>query len=138
MDPNYLWALWQLTGAYTEKGMFDRAFTTLEKALALSGRSPTTLASLGSAYAKSGRRTEAEKLLTELTELSKRSYVSPIHLASLQISLGNKDQAFEWLEKAYQERSNGMAYLNVWPGDNQPIRSDPRFHDLRRRVGLAP
>ena len=135
MDPNFVWALWQLGIAYTEKGLFDQAIATLEKAVTLSGRNPTMLAWLGNAYVKSGRRAEAQELLNELTELSKQRYISPFSLVLLHFNLGNKDQAFAWLEKAYQERSNGMAYLNVDRGFD-PLRSDPRFQDLLRRVGL--
>ncbi|MCI0692011.1 protein kinase [candidate division KSB1 bacterium] len=135
VDPNFVWALWQLGSAYIEKAMYTEAIAVSEKAVTLSSRSPLIVASLGDAYAKSGRRAKAQELLNELSELSKQRYIPPISLALIHISLGSKDQAFEWLEKAYQERSNGMAYLGVWSGWD-PLRSDPRFIVLLKKMGV--
>jgi len=73
--------------------------------------------------------------LNELLELNKTRYVTPAALVNVYIGLGDKEQAFAWLEKAYQERSNFLAYLKVFPIID-PLRSDPRFADLVRRVGL--
>jgi hypothetical protein len=70
-------------------------------------------------------------------ELNRRRYVTPAAMANVYIGLGNKDLAFFWLEKAYLERSNYMAYLNVLPFIDS-LRSDPRFDDLLRRIGLGP
>ena len=81
------------------------------------------------------KKNEANKILNELLEMNKRRYVTPAALANLYIGLDNKDQAFFWLEKAFQERSNYLAYLKVFP-ILDPLRSDPRFADLVRRVGL--
>jgi hypothetical protein len=75
-------------------------------------------------------------VLKELLDLQRRRYVSPPALANVYIGLGDKDQVFFWLEKAYQERSNYMAWLKVFPL-HDPLRSDPRFDDLLRRIGLA-
>ena len=83
----------------------------------------------------SGNTFQARKLLRELMDLQKQRYVSPAALGLLNISLGEKERAFEWLEKAYQERSNFMAYLGVNPVVD-PLRSVPRFQDLLRRIGL--
>jgi hypothetical protein len=87
-------------------------------------------------YGRAGRKAEANKILNELLELSQRRYVTPPALANVYIGLGDKDQAFFWLEKAYQERSYYLAFLKVFPGDDS-LRSDPRFADLLRRMGLA-
>lgn len=135
-DPNFLWALWQLGQAYTYKSMFEEATRTLEKAGTLSGRSPAVLGMLAYAYGVAGRAGEARKLLKKLTELSKREYVPPASVAWGNFGLGDRDQAFEWMEKAYQERSNALAYLGVWPVVD-PFRSDPRFRSLLRRIGLT-
>jgi hypothetical protein len=83
----------------------------------------------------SGNTLQARKLLRELMDLQKQRYVSPGAIALLYICLGEKDRAFEWLEKAYQERANSMAYLGVEPLVD-PLRSDRRFQDLLRRIGL--
>ena len=87
------------------------------------------------AYGLAGRKAEASKILNELLELNETRYVTPAALVNVYIGLGDKEQAFVWLEKAYQERSNYVAYLKVFP-ILDPLRSDPRFADLVRRVGL--
>ena len=134
LDPNYAWAHWFLGLSYIQKSMFAEAIASLEKAAVLS-KSPTHVAWLASAYAMSGNTLRARKLFRELMDLQKQRYVSPGAIAFLNITLGEKERAFEWLEKAYQERSNGMAYLGVDPFVD-PLRSDPRFQDLLRRIGL--
>ena len=90
---------------------------------------------LADCYNSLGRKPEATKILNELLELNKHRYVTPAALANVYIGLGDKDQTFVWLEKAYEERSNYLAYLKVFPIVD-PLRSDPRFTDLIRRVGL--
>jgi tetratricopeptide (TPR) repeat protein len=90
---------------------------------------------VGYAYAVAGRRPEAEKILDQLEQLSHERWVNPMDVATIYSGLGDRERAFEWLEKAYRERSTWLIYLNVdrfW----DPIRSDPRFADLVRRVGL--
>jgi len=86
-------------------------------------------------YSLAGRHDEARKLLGELEALSKRKYVPPFFIAAVYIGLGEKDRAFEWLEKVYQERSPNLVNLKVQPLFD-PIRSDPRFVNLLQRVGL--
>ncbi len=86
-------------------------------------------------YALAGRRAEAQNLLDELTKLAEHRYVTPVALANIHIGLGNKDQAFAWFEKAYHERSYYMTWIKVM-AIVDPLRSDPRFTDLLRRVGL--
>jgi len=137
IDPNFAQAHGRLGGTYLQESMFDQAIAELESAVTLSGSSPAAVGFLAHAYAMSGRRAEAEKLLNELTQLSKQRYVSPTAIAVVHIGLGDWDQAFEWLEKAYRERSNSMVYLRVDPLFD-PLRSDPRFVDLVRRVGFPP
>jgi hypothetical protein len=88
-------------------------------------------------YGLAGRKADANKILNELLELNRRRYLTPPALANVYIGLGDKDQAFFWLEKSYQERSHYLAYLKVFPGVDS-LRSDPRFDDLVRRLGLAP
>jgi Flp pilus assembly protein TadD len=90
---------------------------------------------LGLMYGLAGRKGEATQVLNELLELNERRYVTPAALAYVYVGLGDKDRAFVWLEQAYQERSNYIAYLKVNPIVDS-LRSDPRFADLVRRVGL--
>ena len=95
------------------------------------------VAALGHAYALAGKRDEALKVLDELKELSKEKRVSPGDMALLYTGLGQREQALEWLEKAYEERCGDLAYLKVDPRFDS-LRSDPRFQNLLRRIGLPP
>src|SRR5262249_50239374 len=116
-------------------GRFAEAIAAFEKAAALS-RTSGALGFLGMCYGLAGRKAEANHILNELLELNRSRYVSPPAVANVYIGLGDKDQAFFWLEKGYQERSYYLAYLNVFPEDDS-LRSDPRFDDLLRRMRLA-
>ena len=121
--------------AYEQKGMHKEAIEAFQKTLTVFDRIPW-IASLGHAYATSGRRAEALKIIAELKQQSKRRYVSPFHIGAIYQGLGEKDLAFEWFEMAYQDRSNLLPGLRMEPEfDN--IRKDPRFRDLLRRIGLA-
>src|SRR5262245_13909679 len=133
-DPNHYQAHYILGRAYAAKGQLEEAVATLEKATVLSRRAPGALGFLGMAYGLAGRKDEANKVLGELLNLNRRGYVTPVAVANVYIGLGAKDQAFEWLEKAYQERSYYLAYLKVSPAAD-PLRADPRFDDLLRRIG---
>ena len=91
---------------------------------------------LGHAYAVSGNRAEAQKVLDHLKGLSAHSYVSPYSSAVIYAGLGEKDQAFAWLERAYQERSYFMAVYLTTDARLDSLHADSRFVELRRRVGL--
>ena len=106
----------------------------LEKARTLE-KSPLVMGHLGYYYAKTGRRDEARKLIEELQVLSKSRYVAAYWLAVIYAGLNEKDQAFTWLEKAYQDRSWWLVWLKTDPKVDG-LRSDPRFADLMHRVGL--
>jgi tetratricopeptide (TPR) repeat protein len=135
LDPNFAHAHWQLGRAYEQKGMYEEAIAELQKAITLSGSSPVMVAALGHAYAVSGKSGKALKILDELKASSQRSYIPPSSLAAIDTGLGQKDQAFAWLQKAYEERDMWLGFLKVDP-DFDSLRSDPRFEDLLRRIGL--
>ena len=135
MDPNAYQAYWFLGHIYAFNGQLDEAIVASEKAVSLSGRAPSALGMLGLVYGLAGRRGEATEVLNELLEHNERRYVNAAAVAFVYIGLGDKDQAFVWLEKAYQERSHFLAWLKVNPIADS-LRSDPRFADLVRRVGL--
>jgi eukaryotic-like serine/threonine-protein kinase len=135
MDPNNYQAYWFLSHIYAFNGQLDEAVAASEKAVSLSRKAPGALGMLGLVYGLAGRRGEATEVLNELLEHNERRYVTPVALAWVYIGLGNKDQAFVWLEKAYQERTNYIPWLKVNPIADS-LRSDPRFADLVRRVGL--
>lgn len=121
--------------AYRQKGLYEEAIAEFQKQVVLRG-DPVDTAVLGHAYAVAGKRGEAEKIIKELTDLSKDRYVSPYFIALIYVGLNEKDEAFEWLEKAFNDRSAGMIFLKVEPMFD-PIRSDPRFQDLLRRVNFT-
>src|SRR5580658_8409220 len=133
MDPNFALAHNQLAQAYLQEHIYDEAVTELKKAVQLSGDSPTCIANLARAYVASGKRSEAEKLLSDLKKRSNSAYSNAPEIAIIYVSLGDTDQAMNWLEKGYEERFNPGVLLR--PGFD-PLRSDPRFEDLVRRIGL--
>ncbi len=135
MDPTFTIAHLWLGQAYEQKGMYAEAIAEFQRAIAGSGRSTFLLAALGHAHAASGNRAGAASLLEELTELSKHRYVAPYFLAVIEAGLGEHDRAFEFLEKAYAERSSWLVFLKVEPRLDS-LRGDPRFQELLRRVGL--
>jgi TolB-like protein/DNA-binding winged helix-turn-helix (wHTH) protein/Tfp pilus assembly protein PilF len=133
MDPNFALAHNQLALAYLQKHMNEDAVAELQKAVRLSGGSPTCIANLARAYVASGKRTEAEKLLSDLKKRSTSGYSHASEIAVIYASLGDTDQAMSWLEKGYDERFNPGVLIR--PGFD-PLRSNPRFQDLSSRVGL--
>ncbi len=136
MDPNFAVAHWHLGLAYEQKQVFDSATEEFKKAISLSGDSPLMRAALSRAYAKSQKKDEANEMLNELNELAKRQYVSAYEVAKIYVALGNSEQAFQLLGKAYAEHSFHLVNLNVCP-HFKSVRSDPRFQDLVQRVGLS-
>jgi eukaryotic-like serine/threonine-protein kinase len=139
MDPNFAPAHTRLGMVYLEKGMYEEAITEHKKAIALDdspGRWGRT-ALLGHAYAVAGRKAEAQKILDDLKGLSKQRDVSPYNFALIYMGLGDKDQAFVWLEKTFEERPDILYDIKVGPRFDS-LRSDPRFTDLLRRMKLAP
>jgi TolB-like protein/Tfp pilus assembly protein PilF len=136
LDPNLFPARRYLGLAYEQKGMYQKAIAEFQKGVQLSG-SPLMLALLGHAYAAAGRTAEAQQVLTELRDLQDRRYVSPYTVAAIYTGLGDKDQAFKWLEKAFEERDVWLMNLKVDPVFSR-LRSDKRFPDLLTRAGLKP
>jgi serine/threonine-protein kinase len=135
MDPNFPLAHWQLGQAYAEKGMYREAIGELEKNRALTRNTPSSLAYLGNILARAGRRSEALEVLEQLHTISQQKYAYALGFARVYAGLGDKDNAFKWLQAAYEERSTALFFLKVDP-DWDPIRSDPRFQDLLRRMNF--
>jgi len=136
MDPNFAVAHWHLGLAYEQKDMFDEAIAEFQTATALSGGSLLMKASLGHAYAKANRKDEAIMILDELKELSKERYVSSYETAAIYVALGDNEQEFKLLERAYKEHCFHLVYLKVWP-QFSIVRADPRVQDLVQRIGLS-
>jgi len=135
MDPNFAEARFQLALAYEGKRAYNDAIREFEKFIELSG-DKSMKAWVGREYAISGLRTQALKIGDEMMDMSKREQVSPYAIATLYATLGDKDRAFELLERVYQERSYYVVFLNVDPALDS-LRSDPRFANLLQRVGLT-
>jgi TolB-like protein/DNA-binding winged helix-turn-helix (wHTH) protein/Tfp pilus assembly protein PilF len=133
MDPNFALAHNQLAQAYLQKHMYGEAVAELQKAVELSKDSPTCIANLARAYAASGTTSEAVKLLEDLKKNSNRNYPDASEIAVIYAALGNNHQAMNWLEKGFEERFNPGVLSR--PGFD-PLRSDPRFQNLVRLIGL--
>ncbi len=135
MDQNFWTAYRHLGLAYIQKGMYQEGIAELKQALAIAGNRTMIIAELGHAYAISGMRKNAIKLLDELKKQSAREYVSSYDIALIYVGLNHIDESFEWLQKAYLERSGWLIYLKIEPLLER-LRSDPRFTDLSERMGL--
>jgi TolB-like protein/DNA-binding winged helix-turn-helix (wHTH) protein/Flp pilus assembly protein TadD len=133
MDPNFAMAHNQLGQAYLQQHMYQQAVLELQTAVQLSSRSPTCVANLARAYALSGHRDGALKLLDELKASATPGYSHASEIAAIYVSLGDTNEAMNWLEKGYAERFNPGVLIR--PGFD-PLRADPRFRDLAHRVGL--
>jgi DNA-binding winged helix-turn-helix (wHTH) protein/TolB-like protein/Flp pilus assembly protein TadD len=134
LNPRFARSHVALGMAYAQMGKHEEALVEIKQAISISDDT-RNIAALGYAYAVAGKRAEARKVIDDLAELSKRKYVSPSFIAGIYANLGERDQAFAWLEKAYQERHPSMTFIGV-DAVFDPVRSDPRFADLVRRVGL--
>ena len=133
MQPDFAIAHVYLGYTYAAKGQYAEAIAEYQKAISLDGETTSKLCYLGYAYAKSGKRDEALAILNKLK--TTKEYVSPAELAILYVGLGDKEAALESLERAYREHDPQMQYLKVDPHYNA-LRSEARFQDLMRRVGL--
>jgi serine/threonine-protein kinase len=113
----------------------EEAILALQKAIATAGRIPVYLAALGHAYATAGHRPEALAIVEELRRRSGSGYISPFDVATVLVGLNMRDEAFRALEEAYEGRAYGLVLMPVDPRFD-PIRSDPRYAELLRRIGL--
>jgi len=131
LEPNWPSAHFFLSNCYAEKDMWNEALQELP---------PTGAPGFvirARMYARAGKRDEALKIVAEMKEREKQEFVSPLSFANIYVALGDKDQAFEYLEKAYAARMPPLRRLQsgtAW----DPLRSDPRFADLLKRIGLQP
>ncbi len=126
-----------LGAAYLETANFDAAIAQLEAAVESSGRTPMYLALLAEAHAVAGHRDDAEAILAELLGLSLQQYVTPYMIGRIYAALDSKDEAFRWLETAYEQRAALMVVLKRDPRLDS-LQSDPRFAALVRRIANHP
>jgi len=137
-EPDDFLAHFQMGMANLQLGRREAALRSFEQALKVYPDGPLAVLGLGYARAAVGRKAEARQTIGELDRLRrKRGHVPALYVAGLHAGLGEKDRAFEWLEKAYQERSDYLIQLKREPAF-QNLRGDPRFNELVRRIGLPP
>ncbi|HEY7785488.1 MAG TPA: tetratricopeptide repeat protein, partial [Pyrinomonadaceae bacterium] len=136
MEPTRAEALLGLGMVYEQKGMYEEAIEEYQKAINAAGRSSAILAQLGHAYAMSGKRNEAISLVGEIKNMLDQSFRSPYDLAILYTGLGEREDAFEQLNKAYEETSGWIMYLKVEPQFDS-LRADPRYGSLLQRLNLS-
>jgi serine/threonine protein kinase/TolB-like protein/Tfp pilus assembly protein PilF len=134
MDPNFIWTHFFMGWAYEQKGDYEKAIAEFQRSARLDD-SPLILAALGHTYVVSGRRDEALGVLQEMKEQSERRHVSSYHFAIIHAALNEKDEALAFLEKSLVAREEALVWLKVDPRLDT-LRTDPRFIDLQRRVGL--
>jgi serine/threonine-protein kinase len=135
LDPTFILAHVFLGQAYEQSGAFSDAIAAFEKAAELSRRHPTYLADLGHGYALAGRRTDALNVLTELHEVSSRRYVAARSIAEIHLGLGEVDEALAWLVRGFEQRNGWLIHMRDNPRYD-PVRADPRFLDLVRRMNF--
>jgi TolB-like protein/Tfp pilus assembly protein PilF len=135
LDPNFAEAHLLLARIFQHKRAFGESAVEFQKALELSEGDSNEMAAQAQGFAASGKTAEARKILSELKERSQQTYVQPVWIAVILSALGEKEEAFQWFQKGYEDRSGWLIYLKVDPlFDN--VRSDPRFVELAQRVGL--
>jgi len=135
LDHGYWFDYCFLGRAYEQKGRLPEAIATFQRGLTLEGNTELW-SGLGHAYAASGNKAEAQKVPDHLKELSTHSYVAPYNVAVIYVGLGEKDEAFAWLNRAYEERSYTLAEYLTTDARLDTLHSDPRFAELVRRIGL--
>jgi adenylate cyclase len=116
--------------------MYDEAVATIDEAMAVSGGGAPLMRTVkGMIYAIAGKKDEARETLVQMLEQSKSSYIAPWMIAAVYVYLGERDKAFEWIEKAFEEHDHWLVYLKVSPIVDI-LRSDPRFPKLLKRMGF--
>lgn len=137
LDPNYWFHRSYLGRVYEQKGMMKEAITEFKRAFELDSQQSENWAGLAHAYAVSGRKDEAQKMLDDLLRMSPQTnYVSPYSIAVIYAGLGDKDKTLKWLERAYTERSYYLPVYLTTDSRLDDLHSDPRFKDLVRRIHL--
>ena len=134
-DPGYADGLLNQARSLEQLGLYRQVDAILQPALAAAPTEPAVLAMAGHEYAVSGRPSQARAMIARLQQVKAKTYVSPLYLALIYIGLGERDQAFFWLDQSYEERSEYLVYLGTDPWAD-PLRDDPRFFSFMQKLGL--
>jgi tetratricopeptide (TPR) repeat protein len=135
IDPHYADAIINIGRAYEQMEMYPQAQQYYQSILAFAPHEPALLALLGHLYAVTGQQASARGIISQLQQMSGDKYVPSLYVALIYIGLGDKDQAFTWLDKAVEERCEYLIYLPTEPMAD-PLRDDPRFSALLEHLGL--
>ena len=135
LEPRFAFARQELARVYTAQQRYDEAIGELNQAIEISGRRPTLLSMLSYAHGKSGRRTEAEKLLEELEALRKQRVVLPYNFITVYLGLNDKKKAMEWMEINFRERQPALIVLGIEPRYDS-LRDEPRFQEMLKELKL--
>jgi serine/threonine protein kinase/tetratricopeptide (TPR) repeat protein len=136
LEPSFAFAHYALGDACMEKGQYDRAFAEFNKAIELGGRSVNHIGVLGYAYGRSGNPHRAKEHLQELTARAADGYVSAMWIALVHLGLRDLESLFHWLDRAFEERDGSLILITA-AVEFDPVREDPRFKSLLRRMGLV-
>jgi tetratricopeptide (TPR) repeat protein len=134
MHPDFHQAWYYLSWAYSAAKEHEKAIAAAERGVATTGRASLWLSLLGEVCALGGQRDRSWQIIKELEERAKREYIAPMRFAHVFLGLAKTEEALSWLEKAYEHRDPFM--VNLRSNIYDPIRYDPRFHDLLRRMNL--
>ena len=135
LSPNFWGVHWGLGHYHRLRGEYDEAIASFQTAIQVGGGHTLPLSALGYTYALASKPDEALAMIDQLKEIARDTYVSPFNMATIYAGLGDKDQTFEWLEKAYADRSRSLVWLNV-ATEYDGLRQDPRFESISQRIGL--
>jgi len=135
MEPDFFYTLWVIGGTHAGAGKHEEALAALDKAATLSGRAPYYLGCLAYGCGMAGQRERALSIIEELSDRAQTEYVAPTFFAWAFSGLGDTDSALDWIEKACEEKSPSLAMHH--PTLFADLRSDERFHEIRRRMALA-
>jgi tetratricopeptide (TPR) repeat protein len=136
LEPSFSFAHYALGDACTQKGDYGRAFAEFAQAIELGGRTVNHIGVLGYAYGRSGNLERARAHLEELTTLAARGHVSPMWMALVYLGLSDLDGLFRSLDRAFEERDGSLILITA-AVEFDPVREDPRFTSLLKRMGLA-
>jgi adenylate cyclase len=135
IEPNHFSAYWILGIAYGQQKKYDEAIVALQNAVSQSGNRPFVVAELARIFAEAKQKKEARKILKRLEEAAAENYISPLNYAKIHLGLNETEKVFEWLEKAFEERSVRLPWLLIDP-QFDPLRADKRFVKLLKKVGI--